>query len=405
MIQMLDRIEDAIEDIRNGKPIIVVDDENRENEGDILMAAENCTYEAVNFMATHARGLTCVPMTEERARFLNLGQMTANNTDPKGTAFTISVDSIEGTTTGISVADRLKTIVDLADNGKRAWDFQRPGHIFPLVAKDGGVLVRDGHTEAAVDFAKLAGLQPVGVICEILKDDGTMARLPDLKIFAKEHNLKLVSIEDLIKYRKEHDELLTVQAKAKMPTIAGSFDIIAFDNQLDYKEHIALVKGDVKDKEDVLIRIHSECFTGDILGSKRCDCGLQLQTAMQRIEDEGEGIILYLRQEGRGIGLLNKIRAYDLQDKGYDTVEANEQLGFEADLRDYAVASQMLKALNVKSVRLMTNNFRKVDGLRSYGIDVKQRKGIEVPHNEENKRYLETKKEKLGHELELKDKK
>ncbi len=402
---MLDRIEDAIEDIRNGKPIIVVDDENRENEGDILMAAENATYEAVNFMATYARGLTCVPMTQERAEFLNLTQMVGRNTDPKGTAFTVSVDSVEGTTTGISVADRLKTIVDLADHNKRAWDFQRPGHIFPLVAKEGGVLVRDGHTEAAVDFARLAGLAPVGVICEILKDDGTMARLPDLKVFAKEHNLKLVSIEDLIKYRKEYDILIKEEARAKMPTQSGDFDIVAFDNQLDHKEHIALVKGEVRDKEDVLIRIHSECFTGDILGSKRCDCGLQLQTAMKRIEDEGEGIILYLRQEGRGIGLLNKIRAYDLQDKGYDTVEANEQLGFEADLRDYAVASQMLKALGVKSVRLMTNNFRKVDGLRAYGVEVKQRKGIEVPHNEENKRYLETKKAKLGHKLKLDDEK
>lgn len=402
---MLDRIEDAIEDIRNGKPIIVVDDENRENEGDILMAAENATYEAVNFMATYARGLTCVPMTQERAEFLNLTQMVGKNTDPKGTAFTVSVDSVEGTTTGISVADRLKTIVDLSDNSKRAWDFQRPGHIFPLVAKDGGVLVRDGHTEAAVDFARLAGLAPVGVICEILKDDGTMARLPDLKIFAKEHNLRLVSIEDLIQYRKEHDELLKEQARAKMPTVSGEFDIVAFDNQLDGKEHIALVKGDIKGKKDVLTRIHSECFTGDILGSKRCDCGLQLQTAMKRIEDEGEGIVLYLRQEGRGIGLLNKIKAYDLQDKGYDTVEANEQLGFEADLRDYAVASQMLKALGVKSVRLMTNNFRKVDGLRSYGIEVNQRKDIEVPHTDESKRYLETKKEKLGHKLKLEDKK
>jgi len=398
---MLDRIEDAIEDIKNGKPIIVVDDENRENEGDILMAAENATYDAVNFMATYARGLTCVPMTQERAEFLNLTQMVGKNTDPKGTAFTVSVDSVEGTTTGISVADRLKTIVDLSDNNKRAWDFQRPGHIFPLVAKDGGVLVRDGHTEAAVDFARLAGMSPVGVICEILKDDGTMARLPDLKIFAKEHNLRLVSIEDLIKYRKEHDMLLKEQARAKMPTDLGDFDIVAFDNQLDYKEHIALVKGDIRDKENVLVRIHSECFTGDILGSRRCDCGLQLHTAMKRIEDEGEGIVLYLRQEGRGIGLLNKIRAYNLQDEGYDTVEANEQLGFEADLRDYAVASQMLKAMGVKSVRLMTNNFRKVDGLKSYGIEVNQRKGIEVPHNEKNKRYLETKREKLGHKLKL----
>jgi len=398
---MLDRIDEAIEDIKAGKMVIVVDDENRENEGDIIIAGEKVSYESINFMAKYARGLTCVPMTRERADQLHLPQMVNRNTDSHGTAFTVSVDAAEGTTTGISVADRVKTITDLVDESKGPWDFKRPGHLFPLVAKDGGVLARPGHTEAAVDLARLAGLKPVGVICEILKDDGTMARLMDLKEFAKEHDLKIVSIEELIKYRKEHDVLMEVYATATMPTIAGNFEIVAFDNKLDGKEHIALIKGDIKGKEDVLIRIHSECFTGDILGSMRCDCGLQLKEAMKKIDEEGAGIILYLRQEGRGIGLINKIKAYALQDKGLDTVEANEQLGFEADLRDYAVASQMLKALEVKSVRVMTNNLRKVNGLEKYGVKVNKRKGIEVDSNENNLRYLKTKKTKLGHILKL----
>lgn len=398
---MLDRIEDAIEDIRVGKMVIVVDDENRENEGDIVIAGEMVSHESINFMAKYARGLTCVPLTTERAEQLNLPQMVNRNTDSHGTAFTVSVDAMEGTTTGISIADRVKTIKDLTDEKKGPWDFKRPGHLFPLVAKDGGVLVRNGHTEAAVDLARLAGLKPIGVICEVLKDDGTMARLPDLKEMAKEHDIKIISIEDLIKYRKGHDVLMEVAATASMPTTAGEFEIVAFDNKLDGKEHIALVKGDVKDKENVLIRIHSECFTGDILGSMRCDCGLQLKTAMKRIDEEGEGIVLYLRQEGRGIGLLNKIKAYSFQDCGLDTVEANEKLGFEADLRDYAVASQMLKALGVKSVRVMTNNIRKINGLETYGVKVKKRKSIEVNPYEKSMGYLKTKKEKLGHLLEL----
>lgn len=397
---MLDRIEDAIEDIKNGKMVIVVDDEDRENEGDIIIAAEKASYEAINFMAVHARGLTCVPMTKERARELELNQMVSDNTDSHGTAFTVSVDS-NRTTTGISIADRMATIEDLVDETKGAMDFKKPGHLFPLVAKDGGVLVRNGHTEAAVDLAILAGCKPMGVICEILKDDGTMARLDDLRVFAKEHKLKIISIEDLIKYRKKNDMLMEIDTIAEMPTDSGDFDIVTFKNELDKKDHIAIVKGDVRDKENVLIRIHSECFTGDILGSRRCDCGPQLETALSKIEELGEGIVLYLRQEGRGIGLKNKIKAYKLQDNGYDTVDANTHLGFGADMRDYAVASQMLKSLGVKSVRLMTNNFRKEEGLKDYGINIVERVGIEIKSNAKNDFYLKTKKERLGHDLKL----
>lgn len=395
---MLDNIKDAIEDIKQGKMIIVVDDENRENEGDIVIAADMVSYDSINFMATHARGLTCVPMDKKRAKELKLNQMVGDNTDPHGTAFTVSVDSKE-TTTGISIRDRVKTIKDLADKNKGANDFNRPGHIFPLVAKDGGVLIRKGHTEASVDFARLAGLKPMAVICEILKEDGTMARLDDLKIFAKKHNLKLVSIEDLIKYRKANDILVNEITVVKMPTKWGEFNLHTYENCLDEKEHIALVRGDVKNKEEVLVRIHSECFTGDVLGSRRCDCGSQLHRAMKTIDEKKEGVILYLRQEGRGIGLYNKIKAYKLQDEGFDTVEANEKLGFESDLRDYVLGSQILKDLKIKSVKLMTNNPKKIEGLQSYGTKVVERKSIEIIPNEENKRYLKTKKEKLNHML------
>ncbi len=399
---MIYKIEDVLEDIKNGVPLIIVDDENRENEGDIFVAAEKATYDSINFMARYAKGLTCVPMTSEYAINLNLDPMVARNTDAKCTAFTVSVDAKEGTTTGISIADRLTTIKKLADKNSKADDFTRPGHIFPLVAKDRGVLEREGHTEATVDLCKICGLAPVAVICEILKDDGTMARMDDLEIFAKEHNLKIITIEDLIKYRKKYEQLMKIDVVANMPTDNGTFKIVGFENPIDEKEHIALVKGDVAGKEGVSVRIHSECFTGDILGSLRCDCGSQLKTAMRRIDKLGEGIILYLRQEGRGIGLLNKLRAYNLQEQGVDTLDANLQLGFGADMRDYAVAAQMLKALGVKSVKLLTNNPLKIEGLKEYGMPVVDREEIEIDHNRLNENYLKTKKHRMGHLLKIK---
>ena len=399
---MIYKIEDVLEDIKNGIPLIIVDDENRENEGDLFVAAEKATYESINLMATYARGLTCTPMSTEYAIRLNLDPMTARNTDAKCTAFTVSVDAKEGTTTGISIADRLTTIKKLADINSVASDFTRPGHIFPLIAKDNGVLEREGHTEATVDLCKICGLAPVSVICEILKDDGTMARMDDLEIFAKEHNLKIITIADLIKYRKKTEQLMKIDVVANMPTDSGTFKIVGFDNLIDGKEHIALVKGDVAGKENVTVRIHSECFTGDILGSLRCDCGSQLKTAMRRIDRLGEGIVLYLRQEGRGIGLLNKLRAYNLQEEGMDTLDANLHLGFGADMRDYAVAAQMLKALGVKSIKLLTNNPLKINGLEEYGIPVVEREEIEIEHNKVNKVYLKTKKERMGHLLKIK---
>ena len=398
---MIYKIEDVLEDIKNGIPLIIVDDENRENEGDIFVAAEKATYESVNFMATNARGLTCTPMSTEYAVRLNLDPMTARNTDAKCTAFTVSVDAKEGTTTGISIADRLTTIKKLADINSVASDFTRPGHIFPLIAKDNGVLEREGHTEATVDLCKICGLTPVAVICEILKDDGTMARVPDLEIFAKKHNLKIITIADLIKYRKKTEQLMKIDVVANMPTDSGTFKIVGFNNLIDGKEHIALVKGDVAGKENVTVRIHSECFTGDILGSLRCDCGSQLKTAMRRIDRLGEGVVLYLRQEGRGIGLLNKLRAYNLQEEGMDTLDANLHLGFGADMRDYAVAAQMLKALGVKSIKLLTNNPLKINGLEEYGMPVVEREEIEIEANKINKIYLKTKKERMGHLLKI----
>ena len=399
---MIYKIEDVLEDIKNGIPLIIVDDENRENEGDLFVAAEKATYESINLMATYARGLTCTPMSTEYAVRLNLDPMTARNTDAKCTAFTVSVDAKEGTTTGISIADRLTTIKKLADINSVASDFTRPGHIFPLIAKDNGVLEREGHTEATVDLCKICGLAPVSVICEILKDDGTMARMDDLEIFAKQHNLKIITIADLIKYRKRTQELMKIEVVANMPTDNGTFKIVGFENHIDGKEHIALVKGDVKGKEGVTVRIHSECFTGDILGSLRCDCGSQLKTAMRRIDRLGEGVVLYLRQEGRGIGLLNKLRAYNLQEEGMDTLDANLHLGFGADMREYAVAAQRLKALGVKSIKLLTNNPLKINGLEEYGIPVVEREEIEIEHNKVNKVYLKTKKERMGHLLKIK---
>lgn len=399
---MIYTIEAALEDVKKGIPIIVVDDEDRENEGDLFVAAEKANYDAINIMTKYAKGLMCTPLSVEYAERLYLDQMVANNTDAKCTAFTVSVDYKYDTTTGISVGDRLLTIQKLADKSSHPNDFSRPGHIFPLTAKNGGVLERDGHTEASVDLCKIAGLAPVGVICEILKDDGTMARMDDLEIFAKEHNLKIITIADLIKYRKRTEQLMKVEVVANMPTDNGTFKMVGFENNIDGKEHIALVKGDVKGKEAVSVRIHSECFTGDILGSLRCDCGSQLKTAMKRIEKEGQGIILYLRQEGRGIGLINKLKAYNLQEQGLDTLDANLHLGFEGDMRDYAVAAQMLKALGVKSVKLITNNPLKINGLREYGMEVVEREEIEIEHNKVNRLYLKTKKERMGHLLKLK---
>ena len=395
---MFNTIEEALQDLRDGKIIVVVDDENRENEGDVICAAEFATLENVNFMATHAKGLICMPMSDEYIKKLDLPQMVVNNTDNHCTAFTVSIDHVD-TTTGISAYERGLTARKLVEDGAKPSDFRRPGHMFPLRAKEKGVLERDGHTEATVDLMRLAGLKEVGLCCEIMKEDGMMSRLDDLLAFTKEHNLKIVSIEQLIHYRKVHDELVKVECSAKLPTDSGTFELVGFDNQLDGKEHIAIVKGDVTGKENVLVRIHSECFTGDILGSYRCDCGSQLKKAMRTIEDKGEGIVLYLRQEGRGIGLINKIKAYKLQDSGLDTVDANLALGFGEDERDYAVAAQMLKALGVKSVVLMTNNPAKIEGLENYGMKVVKRAEIEIKPNEVNEKYLRTKFERMGHKL------
>ena len=400
---MIHRIEAALEDIRQGKMVILVDDEDRENEGDLTMAAEKVTPETINFMAKYGRGLICLSLTDERLNELRLPMMVSENTSRFQTAFTVSIDARKGVTTGISAADRAATILAAVDESAQPEDLVSPGHIFPLRARQGGVLVRTGQTEGSVDLARLAGLKPAGVICEIMKDDGTMARMPDLRIFAEEHGLKIVTIADLIKYRLNKESLVRRIATATLPTkYGGVFTAIAYENDVDPYHHIALVKGEIRAEDTVLVRVHSQCLTGDVFGSRRCDCEEQLHTAMAMVEKEGKGVIVYMRQEGRGIGLVNKLRAYCLQDIGKDTVEANEALGFKADMRDYGIGAQILADLGLHKIRLLTNNPRKIIGLEGYGIEVVERVAIETKPHQENIEYLKAKAKKMGHLLSIK---